>query len=121
MNLHIDDYLSIVTVEPLFATRTISTTANGVTLLCNMRDYIRPDDQFQWFRDSAPALNDRYSMLYVNGSLQAQNGLATLSPTRWTGLAISNPEVSDTGTYTCAVNGTSSFAAVELIVIDPSK
>lgn len=86
-----------------------------------MRDYIRLDDQFQWFRDSAPALNDRYSVVYVDGSLQAQNGLATLSPSRFTVLVISNPEVSDAGTYTCAVNGTASFAAVELIVNDPSK
>ena len=86
-----------------------------------MGDYIRPDDQFQWFRDSAPALNNRYSVVYVDGSLTAQNGLDTPSPSRLTGLVISSPEVSDAGTYTCAVNGTSSFAAVELIVNDPSK
>lgn len=115
--------ISAVTVEVVIRSRVESaTTANAVTLLCGMRDYIRPDEQFQWFRGEVlvSALNDRYSVRYVDGFTTAQNGLSTFSPSRLTGLVISNPVVSDTDTYTCAVNGTSQFATVELIVTDPT-
>ncbi len=86
-----------------------------------MRDYIRPDDQFQWFRTNTQLdpTSNKYSVVYVDGSLQAQNGLATLSPARLTGLFIANPVSSDAGIYTCAVNGTVQFATVQLIVNDP--
>lgn len=85
-----------------------------------MRDYIRPDEQFQWFRGEVqliPALSNKYSVMYGDGPLQAQNGMATRSPSRLTALFIADPDVSDAGMYTCAVNGT--FAIVELTVNDP--
>lgn len=111
------------TVTAILNPRIASTTAEMVTLLCNMRDFIRPDEQFQWFRDTtliSDELSDRYSVVYVDGSLGAQNGLDTLSPTRLSGLIISQPVPSDAGIYSCQVNGTPQFDVVELIVDDPN-
>lgn len=106
---------SLVTVEAVITPRVTSTTANQALLICAMRDYVRPDDHFQWFRrNNKLPLGDKYSVLYADGLLQAQNGMATRSPTRVTGLFITNPDVSDAGSYTCAVNET--LAIVELIV-----
>jgi hypothetical protein len=86
-----------------------------------MTNYIRPDDQFQWFRDNNKLVpSTKYSVVYAAGlSDMAQNGMATLSPARVTGLFIADPNIDDAGPYMCAVNGT--FAIVELIVNDPNS
>lgn len=109
-----------VTVEAVITPQVTSTTANQTTLFCSMRDYIRPDEQFQWFRENEqlfPELSDKYSAAYVDGSPLSQKGLAVRSPARLTVLFVENPNVGDAGLYTCAVNET--FATVELLVNDP--
>ena len=115
--------LSIVTVEAFLSPRLASTTDSQVTLICTMQDYIHPDEQFQWFRADTlllPELNNRYSVIYVDGfPRSAQNGMGTLTSARLTVLIIADPVVSDTGDYTCAVNGTTQFATVELVIDDP--
>ena len=76
------------------------------TLLCVMRDYIRPDEQFQWFKGNyllSSGKSERFSVVYVAGLMQAQNGLDTLVPARISALMISDPDVSDAGLYTCRV------------------
>ena len=109
----------LVTVEPVVNPRTTSPTAIQVLLLCIMRDYIRPDSQFKWFRDDDElVLGDKYSVVYADGPLLAQNGMETRSPSRFAGLFIANPNTDDAGSYTCGVNG--AFTTVELIVDNPS-
>lgn len=112
-----NNYCITVTVETVVNPRITSTIVDQVILLCAMTDYIRPDEQFQWFRGSDmidPTLTEKYSVEFGEGPLQAQNGLGTLSPGRFVALFITDPGVSDTGMYTCAVGG--AFAIVELIV-----
>ena len=114
-------FLSVVSVQVVLSPRIVPSTANQAVLLCTMRDYIRSDEQFQWFRASAqplPTSSDKYSVVYIDGLPEAQNGMATSSPARLTGLIIADPDISDADIYTCAVNGTEQFATVELIVID---
>lgn len=110
-------------VSALLSSRDTSTTDTAVTLICLMEDYIRPDEQFQWFREDtviSEALSNRYSIQYVNGFVTAQVGQGTLSFSRFTVLMISEPAVSDAGIYTCEVNGTLQSATVAVTVNDPN-
>lgn len=124
LTLLIITFYSLVTVKRILSTQVVPVTATTVTLLCYMRDYIRPDEEIQWFKENtqlSSALDERYSVVYVDGLLQAQNGMATLSPSRISALVISNLVASDAGNYTCTMNETSQFATVDLIIIDSGE
>ncbi len=84
-----------------------------------MSDYIRPDDQLQWFRDEEMITSGqaRRQITVMNGNAnQGQfRGLVTQS-SRVSVLTISNPILSDTGTYNCRVMGTTESVDIELLV-----
>ena len=93
-------------------------TSNAVSLLCIMRDYIRPDDQFQWFKEDkllSSEKSTRYTVLYLDGlPAQAQNGQGIPVAARVSVLTISQPNVGDAGLYTCRIDQTA-FGTVEVI------
>ena len=90
-----------------------------VELGCEMTLFIRPDEDLQWFRGSemiASATN-RYTISYRNGSARAaQNGGNVTIPGRVSVLTISNPQLSDSGKYTCRILGTEQSADIQLTV-----
>ena len=88
-----------------------------VELQCEMTLYSRPDEDLQWFRGSEMIVNgtNRYTISYHNGLAgAAQKGENVTIPGRVSVLAISNPQLSDSGTYTCRILGTEQSADVQL-------
>ena len=103
--------MNVVTVQAVLSEREAETTDNEASLICLMRGYIRPDDQFLWFKGNtllSSAESERYTVIYEDGFGQVASRISIL--------LISSPKVSDSGQYTCGVNGTSAFDNIELIV-----
>ncbi len=98
---------------------TILDNASFVELSCDMSDYIRPDDQLQWFRDGEMITSGqaRQQITFKNGNAnQGQLGGLSTQSSRVSVLTISNPILSDTGTYNCRVIGTTESVDIELLV-----
>ncbi len=98
---------------------TILDNASFVELRCDMSKYIRPDDQLQWFRDGEIITSGqaRRQITFMNGNAnQGQLGGFSTQSSRVSMLTISNPILSDTGTYNCRVIGTTESVDIELIV-----
>ena len=92
---------------------------SSVELECEMTLYVRADEDLQWFRGSEmiASRNDRYTISYRNGLTgAAQNGGNVTVPGRVSVLTISNPQLSDSGTYTCRILGTEQSTDVQLNV-----
>ena len=85
-----------------------------------MLDFIRPDEDLQWFRGGQQITNSsRHTVTYEDGTPEAaQNGGAFVGPARVSVLTISNPVVADSGMYTCQVQGTTESANVQLFVVE---
>ncbi len=84
-----------------------------------MSDYIRPDDQLQWFRDGEMITSGqaRRQITVMNGNAdQGQFGGLSTQSSRVSVLTISNPVLNDTGTYNCHVMGTTESVSIELLV-----
>ena len=92
--------------------------ASFVELSCDMSAYIRPDDQLQWFRDGEMITSgqDRRQITFMDGAGRGQFGGLTTQSSRVLVLTISNPILSDTGTYNCRVIGTTESVDIALIV-----
>ena len=96
---------------------TVFNNATDVKLSCEMSEYIRPDKDLQWFKGDQLITNGaKYTIMYENGSGQGQIGGAKLGSSRLSTLTISEPQLIDSGSYTCAVRGTGQSRAFELIV-----
>ncbi len=98
---------------------TILDNASFVELSCDMSNYIRPDDQLQWFRNGEMITSGqaRRQITFVNGNAyQGQFGGLLPQSSRVSMLTISNPILSDTGTYNCRVIGTTKSVDIELLV-----
>ena len=92
---------------------------SSVELACEMTWYIRANRDLQWFRGSEMIASgtDRYTISYRNGLAgAAQNGDNVTVPGRVSVLTISNPQLSDSGTYTCRILGTEQSTDVQLSV-----
>lgn len=91
-----------------------------VELRCEMLDYIRPDEDLQWYDpDRQPIVSgtNRRTIVYQDGTPDtAQIGGDFLTSSRVAVLTISDPQVSDSGTYFCVVEGTREGLGVDLIV-----
>ena len=98
---------------------TAHTSDSSVELECEMTLFVRADEDLQWFRGSEMIAGgtDRYAISYRNGLAgAAQNGDNMTVPGRVSVLTISNPQLSDSGTYTCRILGTEQSADIQLSV-----
>ena len=94
-----------------------------VALECEMRAYIRPDNTLIWERPGGQRIANgtgKHQITFSDGlPMTAANGGGELVPSRVSTLVISNPEPSDTGTYTCrVVNVSNAVVAIDLLVVD---
>ncbi|XP_064396377.1 uncharacterized protein LOC135343303 isoform X2 [Halichondria panicea] len=109
----------ILTLTAINSSVTILDNASFVELRCDMSDYIRPDDQLQWFRDGEMITSGqaRRQITVMNGNAdQGQFGGLSTQSSRVSVLTISNPVLNDTGTYNCHVMGTTESVSIELLV-----
>ena len=88
----------------------------SVELSCEMIDHVRPDDLFQWFGPDNQRITNGVS--YTDGIEQVDGSIPPrpVDTTRISTLIISNPDTSDSGNYTCRVEGTNTSAVIELLV-----
>ena len=98
-----------------------ATIDDGVVVLeCEMRAYIRPDSSLIWEGPGGQRIaggTGKHQITFSDGSQgTAANGSAELVPSRVSTLVISNPEPSDTVTYTCRVLGVTNPVAIDLLV-----
>ena len=93
---------------------TVSTEVFNISLSCEMSLYLRPDEDLQWFHDGRLINNtadmERYTTFYF--SLNREGQLSRVST-----LVISEPQLSDSGTYTCAIRNTALSQDTELTVV----
>ena len=91
-----------------------------VELKCEMSLYLRPDDHLQWFRGGQLIASgtERYTITYSNGTSEppGQFGESTVGPSRVSTLTISEPQLADSGTYTCAIIDTDQAEDFQLTV-----
>ena len=88
-----------------------------VSLSCEMSLYLRPDENLQWFRRGQQIMNtDRHTITYTDGTGIGHFGEDAVGSSRVSTLVISEPRLSDSGTYTCALINTEHSQDIELTV-----
>ena len=94
--------------------------ASSVEMSCEMSDYIRPDNQLQWIKDGQLIVSgqNRKTITFTNGTRDGQIGGSTIGSSRLSTLTISNPVLSDSGTYTCRVMAANESVDIQLQVQD---
>ena len=112
-----------VFVQAISNTVSPQDTVTEITLNCDMRYYIHPDTDFQWMRGGQRINpNDKYNITYSEGFPQrGQMGGNDLVSSRFSSLMIRNLESSDSGNYTCFVEGTDQSVNFQLNINDPGK
>ena len=97
--------------------------ATEVALSCEMSLYLRPDEDLQWFRGEQQITSDaaKHTITYTDGSGQGQFGEDAIGPSRVSTLVISQPQMSDSATYTCAIRNTDQSHEIELTVEKTGK
>ena len=91
--------------------------ATDVSLSCEMSLHLHPDENLQWFRGEQQIMNtEKHTITYTNGTGMGQFGENRVGSSRVSTLVISKPQLSDTGTYTCAIRDTEHSQDIELIV-----
>ena len=98
--------------------RDLGNDTDAMTTDSEMVDFIRPDEDLQWFRGGQQiANNSRHTVTYEDGRPGvAQNGGMFAVPARVSVLTISDPVIADSGMYTCQIQGTTESANIQLSV-----
>ena len=88
-----------------------------VSLSCEMSLYLRPDRNLLWFRGGQQIMNTgRHIITYTDGDGTGQFGGNIIGSSRVSTLVITEPQLSDSGTYTCAIRNTEHSHDIELTV-----
>lgn len=85
-----------------------------------MSIYIHPDEDLEWYFNGELIEGEKYTVSYSFGGGVGQFGGNLNQPSRVSTLYISQPQVSDSGTYTCAIRDTENSQDIQLTVI-PGK
>ncbi len=86
-----------------------------------MAGYIYPDSSLQWSRMGDPIIggaSPRYEVGFRTGTRLAQNGGEGIGRSRVSSLEIQEPELEDSGVYTCLIDGADTFAEISLTVLE---
>ena len=86
---------------------------------CEMSLYLRPDEDLQWFKGGQliTGHSERLSIQFSDGTGPGQFGGDTVGQSRVSILVISQPQTSDSGTYTCAIRNTEHLQDIQLTVV----
>ena len=114
---------SVVNLEAYDSEVSAFDNATGVSLSCEMSLYLRPDEDLQWFRGGQliTSGSGRHSITYTDGSGLGRFGGDDLGSSRVSTLVISQPQTSDSGTYTCAIRNTQHSQDLQLTVESSGK
>lgn len=118
-------FLSLVDLQVVGndANVTVASGIPNISLSCEMSLYIHPDENLQWFHDGG-LINitdmEQYSISISSGNGEGQNGGNVAEPSHVSTLVISEPQMADSGIYTCAIRNTELSQDTELSVV-PSK
>ena len=119
--LHMYTFAVLLEVYPTNQSNTMATLDNAtdVSLSCEMSFYLRPDEDLQWFRgeERITGNTEKYTITYSDGSpALGQFGGDTIGSSQVSTLVISGPQISDSGTYTCAIRNTEHSQDMRLTV-----
>ena len=106
-------------MRTLIPVRHVEEAGISISLLCVMESYVRPNEDFQWSKDSIGIIptngEGNYAILHSSFSspdAQGENGsFATVSV-----LAISDVQLEHGGNYTCGIIGTQQVAHAEIVI-----
>ena len=102
--------------------RLVHNESSVAELTCEMTLYLRPDEDLQWFKDGE-LINgtERHTISYSYGSGQGQSGGRTTGPSRLTTLNISEPQLADSGIYTCAIRDTDQSEDIQITIVQGKR
>ena len=97
---------------------TTQDNATNISLSCEMSLYLRPDEDLQWFRggELITGNTEKYTIIYNNGTPLMGQFEGVLGSSRISTLVISEPQMSDSGTYTCAIRNTEHSQDIQLTI-----
>ena len=96
---------------------TTQDNATNISLSCEMSLYLRPDDDLQWFRGELITGNtEKYTIIYSDGSSLMGQFEGVIGSSRISTLVISEPQMSDSGNYTCTIRDTEHSQDIQLTV-----
>ena len=106
-------------VEPVVKTYNDSLE---IRLGCDLAGYIREDSTILWFDPSNETIGmaggSKYEVEYTKGVHVAQIGELETMSSKVSSIVISDPELSDSGVYTCRLEGTGISDEVNLTVLE---
>ena len=114
-------YLTIYLVDlQVVDNETVEATTDTaqVGLHCDMSLYIHPDEDLQWLHNGQLLTSgtDRHTISYRNSHGVGQFGGQETGASRESTLVISQPQISDSGHYTCAISGTNVSQDIQLSI-----
>ena len=120
------EYNSLISTVELITDESEVTTfdnATEVSMSCEMSLYLHPDENLQWYRggEVIAADTERHTITYTDGNVSGQFGDDFVRPSRVSTLVISQPQMSDSDTYTCAIINTQHSQDIQLIVESVGK
>ena len=98
-------------------------STRSVQLGCEMKGYLRPDKDLNWYKDGQllPLDGVSHSVFVKEGSPGAgQNGKNRTVHSRISVLSINDPSVVNSGVYSCQIRGTKMEANMSLTVAKSS-
>ena len=97
---------------------TVATGFPQVGLHCEMTLYLRPDEALQWFHDGERVVaTERHTISYRDWNGIGQFGGEENQASRVSTLLISQPQMADSGIYTCAIRGTNVSQDIQLSLL----
>lgn len=111
----------LVTLSATAAEVSVSEGVAQAVLSCEMRDFIRPDEDLEWYKGDTRIHNEvtpRITIDYNSEGLphSAQRGSNITVPGRVSTLTVENPTTADSDVYSCRIRGTIVSVDIQLSV-----
>ena len=110
-----------MTLSATAAEVSVSEGVAQAVLSCEMRDFIRPDEDLEWYKGDTRIHNEiipRITIDYNSEGLphSAQRGSNITVPGRVSTLTVENPTTADSDVYSCRIRGTIVSVDIQLSV-----